>query len=71
MCTVGWQRDMTIIGSPDSCLTPSSSTTGPSHSDALIHTQLLLARLAGQFELYTNGHLNDLLSIFVGKKMIV
>lgn len=34
--TVGRHWNMTIIGSPDSSLTCTSSRTGPSHSDALI-----------------------------------
>ncbi len=56
---VGWQRNMTIIGSPDSCLTSNSARTGPSYSDALIHTQMLIAMhcCPDQFELHSGDHL--------------
>lgn len=58
-CTVGRHRNMTIIGSPGSCLTSTSSRTGPSHSDALIHTQTLIAMHScpDQFELHSGDHL--------------
>lgn len=61
VCSVGWQRNMTIIGSPDSCLTSVSSRTGPAHSDALIHTQMLIVMYScpDKFELVVITY-NDL-----------
>lgn len=56
---VGWLRNMSIIGSLDSCLTSTSSKTGPSCTAALIHTQMLIAihSCPDQFELYGGDYL--------------
>lgn len=56
---VGWQWNMSLIGSPDSCLTSTCSRTGPSHSDTLIYTQMLIAMHScpDQFDLYSGDPL--------------